>query len=121
MNISTIPTEQLVQELSRRMSDNRVNDIVSEVSDEYGVGVDEIMSYSKEPLVCEARSLAMGIAAEQYTLAYVSRVFNRKNHTTVISAKKRVAELLANDAVFRKRASRVISKLNERKILKKKG
>lgn len=119
--IENVPTPELVQELARRRRDSNITEIIRVVGDEMGVSEEEILDYGKEPTVCEARSIAMSLASQNHTSIEVARMFNRQNHTTVLSAKKRTDQMLRDSERLRRISKRIIQKLHERKILKTKG
>jgi len=119
--IENVPTPELVQELARRRRDSNITEIIRVVGDEMGVSEEEILDYGKEPTVCEARALAMSLASQNHTSIEVARMFNRVNHSTVLSAKKRTDQIIQSSDRMKRISQRIIKRLYERKILKAKG
>jgi chromosomal replication initiation ATPase DnaA len=93
------------------MSKNKANKIINVVAEIFGVHPSQIFAYDKQPVPSQARTLAMALVSEDHTLADTARIFQRKNHTTVIAAKERADFLTRNDEVFREKATFAIKKL----------
>lgn len=75
----------------------RLQDIVGAVCDLFGLAPEQIQSDSRSPTVSHPRMLAMWLA-RKYTrsaLSEISRYFQRKSHTTVLSAEETVKDWLA--------------------------
>ncbi|QDU30976.1 Chromosomal replication initiator protein DnaA [Anatilimnocola aggregata] len=74
----------------------RLTDITSTICDMFGIDEQSLQSESKSPAVSHPRMLAMWLA-RKYTRAALSEIgkhFNRKSHTTVISAEDKVSQWL---------------------------
>ena len=110
-HVSDLTTDELCAELGHRMSKNKAMKIISVVADIFGVHPAQIFAYDKQPVPSQARTLAMALVSEDHTLADTARIFQRKNHTTVIAAKERADFLTRNDEVFREKATFAIKKL----------
>lgn len=110
-HISDLTTDELCKELGHRMSRNKAAKIINVVADIFGVHPSQILAYDKQPTPSQARTLAMALVSEDHTLADTARIFQRKNHTTVIAAKERADFLTRNDEGFREKATFAIKKL----------
>lgn len=110
-HISDLTTDELCKELGQRMSKNKANKIISVVAEIFGVHPSQILAYDKQPVPSQARTLAMALVSEDHTLADTARIFQRKNHTTVIAAKERADFLTRSDEMFREKATFAIKNL----------
>jgi chromosomal replication initiator protein len=75
----------------------RLTDIVSAVSEVFGVEEGDLQAGGKSPAVSHPRMLAMWLA-RKYTrsaLSEIGRYFGRRSHTTVLSAQTKVTQWLA--------------------------
>ncbi|WP_425619484.1 DnaA/Hda family protein [Anatilimnocola sp. NA78] len=76
----------------------RLTDITTTICDMFGIDEQSLQSESKSPAVSHPRMLAMWLA-RKYTRAALSEIgkhFNRKSHTTVISAEDKVSQWLVS-------------------------
>ena len=96
-HISDLTTDELCAELGHRMSRNKAAKIIKK-------------DWEKE-FPEQARTLAMALVSEDHTLADTARIFQRKNHTTVIAAKERADFLTRTDEGFREKATFAIKRL----------
>ena len=110
-HISDLTTDELCAELGHRMSRNKAAKIINVVADIFGVHPSQILAYDKQPTPSQARTLAMALVSEDHTLADTARIFQRKDHTTIIAAKERADFLTRSDEGFREKATFVIKKL----------
>ena len=110
-HISDLTTDELCKELGHRMSRNKAAKIINVVADIFGVHPSQILAYDKQPTPSQARTLAMALVSEHHTLAETARIFQRKDHTTIIAAKERADFLTRSDEGFREKATFVIKKL----------
>ncbi|HSB20073.1 MAG TPA: chromosomal replication initiator protein DnaA [Anaeromyxobacteraceae bacterium] len=80
-----------------------IETIQEEVADHYGLTVAKLTSSSREQKVAVPRQVAMYLCRElaRETLQTIAEKFNKKDHTTVIAAVDRVAELMAGDPKLR--------------------
>jgi chromosomal replication initiation ATPase DnaA len=110
-HVNDLTTDELCAELDRRMSRNKASRTISAVAEVFGVHPSQILAYDKQPTPSQARTLAMALVSEHHTLAETARIFQRKNHTTIISAKQRADALTRQDASFREKAKFVLNRL----------
>jgi chromosomal replication initiator protein len=80
-----------------------IEKIQEEVAEHYGLTVAKLTSSSREQKVAVPRQVAMYLCRElaRETLQTIAEKFNKKDHTTVIAAVDRVAELMAGDPKLR--------------------
>ncbi len=73
--------------------------IQSVVCDEFGISVKELLSNKRTAELSLARQIAMYLAREVTgaSLQYIGKSFNRKDHTTVLHACKKIESLLQKD------------------------
>jgi chromosomal replication initiator protein len=76
-----------------------IEKIQEEVAEHYGLTVAKLTSSSREQKVALPRQVAMYLCRElaKETLQTIAEKFNKKDHTTVIAAVDRIAELMAAD------------------------
>lgn len=110
-HITELTTDELADELNRRLAKSKAHKIIQTVADVFGVHPAQILAYDKQSAPSKARALAMALVSEEHTLAETARIFQRQNHTTVISAKKRADVLAREDEAFRTRVKMVIQRL----------
>ncbi len=110
-HVSDLTTDELCKELGHRMSRNKAAKIINVVAEIFGVHPSQILAYDKQPTPSQARTLAMALVSEDHTLAETARIFQRKDHTTIIAAKERADFLTRSDEGFREKATFVIKKL----------
>ncbi len=81
----------------------RVADVEQAVCRLFSIGSDELRSPSRHRSVSQPRMLAMFLARKMTQAAYteIGEHFGGRNHSTVMSAEKRVRTLLASDATVR--------------------
>ncbi len=77
----------------------RLPDIEKTVCELFGVTPDALHSKRKDTSVSHPRMLAMWLARKhtRSALSEIGRFFGRRSHSTVVSAKKRVEDWMAND------------------------
>jgi len=110
-HVNDLTTEELCAELDRRMSSNKAYRTISIVADIFGVHPSQIFAYDKQIAPSQARTLAMALVSEHHTLAETARIFQRKDHTTIISAKHRADALTRENESFRTKAKFVLQRL----------
>jgi chromosomal replication initiation ATPase DnaA len=110
-HVNDLTTDELCAELDRRMSSNKAYRTISIVADVFGVHPSQILAYDKQVDPSQARTLAMALVSEHHTLAETARIFQRKDHTTVISAKHRADTLTRENESFRTKAKFVLQRL----------
>jgi chromosomal replication initiator protein len=81
----------------------RLADVEQTVCQFFAVGPDELRSARRSRSVSQPRMLAMYLARKMTQAAYseIGEYFGGRNHSTVMSAEKRVLELLRTQATFR--------------------
>jgi chromosomal replication initiator protein len=80
-----------------------IEKIQEEVSSHYGLTVAKLTSGSREQKVAQPRQIAMFLCREiaEETFQSIAEKFNKKDHTTVISAVERAKELIETDPEFK--------------------
>ena len=80
---------------------------------ETGISTDDLLSPKRTADLALARQVAMYLARNRTgeSLQQIGYAFNKKDHTTVIHACKKVEELLKNDLRVRSFVDNVVSKL----------
>ncbi len=83
------------------------------VSAHYGLTVAKLTSASREQKIALPRQVAMYLCRElaKETFQLIADKFNKKDHSTVISAKERVEELLATDPAVQAAVTSLTQKL----------
>jgi chromosomal replication initiator protein len=81
----------------------RLSDVEQTVCRFFAVGVDDLRSPRRSRSVSQPRMLAMYLARKMTQAAYseIGEYFGGRNHSTVMSAEKRVLELLKSQATLR--------------------
>jgi chromosomal replication initiation ATPase DnaA len=110
-HVSDLTTDELCAELGHRMAKNKSSHIINVVAGIFGVHPAQILAYDKQPVPSQARTLAMALVSEHHTLTETARIFQRKDHTTIIAAKDRADFLTRSDEGFREKATFAIKKL----------
>lgn len=90
-----------------------VDDAVEAACGVFAVSETDLRSASRQKNIARARLVAMAISGKFYSASHVGRRFDR-DHSTVISAVKRVDELMETDAVFEFQVCQVLQRARER-------
>jgi chromosomal replication initiator protein len=87
--------------------------IQEEVAADWGITVAKLTSTSREQKIAVPRQVAMYLCRElaKETLQSIAEKFNKKDHTTVISAIERVGEIMAADPAVAGAVARLRAKL----------
>jgi chromosomal replication initiator protein len=87
--------------------------IQEEVAADWGITVAKLTSASREQKIAVPRQVAMYLCRElaKETLQSIAEKFNKKDHTTVISAIERVGEIMAADPSVADAVARLRTKL----------
>lgn len=97
--------------------DPAVVDMILEFSArEYGVNMEDLVGPSQKNEHAEARYLAIHNIIRicpQYSLREVAKKVGRKDHSTMISAKKKYSDLYETDRIFKRKADNVIQRIDE--------
>ncbi|MBN2288345.1 MAG: chromosomal replication initiator protein DnaA [Candidatus Glassbacteria bacterium] len=95
-----------------------VENILVTVSKEFGVPRDALRSQKRNRVISEPRQVAMYICHRMTNLSTteIAQKFERKDHTTVLHACKKVAGRLLNDIDFDSKIESIIEKLKNHKI-----
>ena len=95
-----------------------VENILKVVSTEFGVPRDALRSQKRNRIITEPRQVAMYLCQRMTNLSTteIARKFDRKDHTTVLHARKKVARRLENDLDFDLKINSIIDKLKNHKI-----
>ena len=83
------------------------------VSETFAISIDDLLSQSRAADLALARQIAMYIARNKTSesLQQIGHAFNRKDHTTVIHAYKKIENLLESDLRVRSFVDNIVSKL----------
>jgi len=83
------------------------------VSETFGFSIDELLSQNRSADLALARQIAMYLARNKTgeSLQQISYSFNKKDHTTVIHACKKVEKLIKTDLRVRSFVDNIVSKL----------
>ena len=94
-----------------------VTDTVKEVvSSKFNVSVGDLTSSSRAPNISLPRHVAMYISRQitDLSLPQIAQEFNRKDHTTVLSATSKISKLIDDDVALAKSVSESITEVNVR-------
>lgn len=112
--MGTIPSPTEVQEMLKKdleVKRKKVSPalIIKEVAREFNVSTTQLKGTSRSAQISIPRQVAMYIIREdlQYKLEDVAKILNRKDHTTVLSAVKKVSLIVQKDSAVRDRMERV--------------
>ena len=114
-------------ELARRVLDSifeqeksqiRVEDILTLVSDTYGVPITSILSAKRRKSYVEPRQVAMYLCNKLTKLSYpeTAECFRRKDHTTVIHAVKKITRICDENESFKERIVSLMDKLRNQSM-----
>lgn len=102
------------REVLHYLEKNKQSDITSEkiiqrVAEAFNVTTKEIMSRKRTKEIALARQVAMYLVREilDYSLNYIGKIFNGKNHATVIHACEIVKNLMQTDEDFREKVNTI--------------
>jgi chromosomal replication initiator protein len=106
LSASTVTTDSVEQALPAAAlpgppaTQPEVREIQQAVADRLGIGVDAILSPTRSAPVARARQLAMFLTREltDLSLPAIAEAFNRRDHTTVLHAIRRVERRALEDA-----------------------
>lgn len=93
-------------------------EVIKRVCEEYKISKESLLTYNKSRNLSEARHIAMYLCTqfqsktqdEKKTLDRIAKLFNRKEHSTIIHAKKTVSNLIQTNREFKKRFFNIIEK-----------
>lgn len=92
----------------------KVRPIITLVAQHYGFTLDDVLSKSRNPSISRCRAIAFFVSREVSYASYpeLGMVFGC-DHTTVISACKRVVAWMANDDVIYREVGMLIAKASD--------
>lgn len=102
----------MISEVSRNIS---LDAITNHVCSTYQLSVEQLMDKSRKPNVAFPRQVAMYLAnllIPALSLKDIAEYFNRKDHTTVLHAKRLIENLFRDDETFRSSLELMIKKLS---------
>jgi chromosomal replication initiator protein len=113
------PTPELVRHVLRRMGEDTSRDVcgLSEIIDaaaqEFGVDRPSLLSNTRRRQVTDARQVAMYLAREltEHSYTEIAEGIGRRDHTTAISAVKRVKAALLTDPGMRAAVENLVRRL----------
>jgi chromosomal replication initiator protein len=118
VNSEPINTENLsvwLKDILRHNSKGQisVNYIQQLTADSFGVTIEDLISARRTSEIALARQIAMYIAREQLndSLQQIGYAFNKKDHTTVLHACKKIEELMKTDLRVKSFVENIKSKL----------
>ena len=101
-------THQSAQQILSRLQRDcmrivRLSDVEHAVCELFGVDSESLKSKSKKQSIAQPRMLAMFLARRMTQVAYseIGAFFGGRNHSTVMSAEKKIAQQLANQKTVR--------------------
>ena len=94
-----LATESLKDLLAFQDRNTTINNIQKTVAEYYKIRVADLLSKSRARQVARPRQVAMALAKEltNHSLPEIGDAFGGRDHTTVLHAKRKVAELLDSD------------------------
>jgi chromosomal replication initiator protein len=111
-------TEDLVEEVLHRYVNPEPDRLTPErvlglVSDRYGIRVDALISARRTKTIALPRQIAMYLLRQltELSLVEIGRLFGGRDHTTVMYACDKVAEMIGRDSVFSDKVNGLISTL----------
>lgn len=83
------------------------------VAESFGVSIEELISHKRTAELALARQVAMYMSRNKTgeSLQSISHAFNKKDHTTVLHACKKVEEIMKNDLRIRSYVDNIAAKL----------
>lgn len=102
----------MISEVSRNIS---LDAITNHVCSTYQLSVEQLMDKSRKPNVAFPRQVAMYLAnllIPALSLKDIAEYFNRKDHTTVLHAKRLIENLFRDDETFRSSLELMIKNLS---------
>ncbi len=105
----------MISEVSREISLDAITDQVCRT---YQLTIEQIMDKSRKPNVAFPRQVAMYLAnllIPALSLKDIAQYFNRKDHTTVLHAKRMIENLFREDETFRSMVELMIKNLSSGK------
>jgi chromosomal replication initiator protein len=105
----------MISEVSREISLDAITDQVCRT---YQLSIEQIMDKSRKPNVAFPRQVAMYLAnllIPALSLKDIAQYFNRKDHTTVLHAKRMIENLFREDETFRSMVELMIKNLSSGK------
>jgi chromosomal replication initiator protein len=104
MPLSPQLVESLLADLLPRRADIQTDDVIALVAREYGLGTDRLLGRERTKDVALPRQVAMYLLREEanISLPKIGEALGGRDHTTVMYACDRVADLLETDDRFRR-------------------
>ena len=117
-NSEPINMENVSLWLKDLIKDNRngpvnVGMIQQLVSETFAISIEDLLSQNRSADLALARQVAMYLARNRTneSLQQIAYAFNKKDHTTVIHATKKIEELLKSDLRVKSYVDNIVSKL----------
>ena len=90
-----------------------ISQIQQLTADSFGISIEELLSHKRTAELSLARQIAMFIAREktEESLQQIGISFNKKDHTTVLYACKKIEDLLKIDSRVKMVVENVVKKL----------
>jgi chromosomal replication initiator protein len=101
----------MISEVSREIT---LDAITNQVCNTYGLSITQISEKSRKPNVAFPRQVAMYLAnllIPSLSLKDIAEYFNRKDHTTVLHAKRMIENQFRSDLDFRSQVELMIKNL----------
>ncbi|MCS7249505.1 MAG: chromosomal replication initiator protein DnaA [candidate division WOR-3 bacterium] len=113
-DLSIEEIEHLLKDLLQKRNGITIEDIVKEVSKEFGLEAEILKSPQRNKNISLARQVAMYLCRRylNMSLLEIGSYFGKKDHTTVLYACCRIEEMRKNDIKFSEILTRIINKIN---------
>ncbi len=105
----------ILYEIGKNVDSSKVGekDIINKVAASFSIDVNDITSSKRSKNIALARQVAMFLIRDLkgLSLTDIAKIFNRKDHTTVIHAIKKIEQLIAEDEEFKIRIENIKKQL----------
>ena len=93
-------------------------EILKAVADSYGIPEKNILSMKRKKSFVEPRQVAMYLCNKltKYSLTEIAERFNRKDHTTVLHACKKITALCENDIKLKEKLEGIADRVKDQKM-----
>lgn len=109
-----IVSEILIDMISDKIQEVNLENITQKVCDAYNITTNEIFDKTRKKNIAFPRQIAMylsNLLIPQLSLKEIAQYYKRKDHTTVLHAKKTIEEQFKNDRDLRIQIERLINEI----------
>ncbi|MCB5230086.1 MAG: chromosomal replication initiator protein DnaA [Candidatus Cloacimonas sp.] len=109
--------EILSDMISDKVAEINMTRIMNKVCDHFGLTPGQILSNTRKKNIVFPRQVAMylsNLLIPQLTLKNIAQYYQRKDHTTVLHAKKHIENLFRSDNDFRIQVEKIISDIKQK-------